>query len=87
MGRAFLGKWRGIGGRKRVGGRKKGVAVVEEIGAEGEEVGDGQDGVEAGIGKLDDLADCLLQGVAWVKWQENRRVLVDGGVEALDGLD
>lgn len=33
-------------------------------------------------GKLDDLADCLLQGMAWVSWQQNKRTLLDQGVEA-----
>ncbi|KAL8861223.1 MAG: hypothetical protein Q9178_002439 [Gyalolechia marmorata] len=36
-----------------------------------------------GLGKFDDLADCLLQGLAWVKWEENKRLVWEKGVEAL----
>ena len=39
------------------------------------------------IGKLDDLADCLLQGMAWIKWEENRRLILVKGVEALVELE
>ena len=35
------------------------------------------------MGKLDDLADCLLQGMAWIQWQENKNVALQHGVEAL----
>jgi cruciform cutting endonuclease 1 len=35
------------------------------------------------MGKLDDLADCLLQGMAWIQWEENKRTALKHGVEAL----
>lgn len=38
---------------------------------------------EEQMGKLDDLADCLLQGMAWIQWEENKRIVLKCGVEAL----
>jgi cruciform cutting endonuclease 1 len=35
------------------------------------------------MGKLDDLADCLLQGMAWIEWEENKRKALEHGVQAL----
>lgn len=71
MGRRFLRKRRG-GKRGKVGGKV--------VGGEGEGRG------EVEIGKLDDLADCLLQGMAWVQWERNRRLVMEKGVQAFDEL-
>lgn len=38
----------------------------------------------AGPEKLDDLADCLLQGMAWVRWEENKNKVLVFGPEGLD---
>ncbi|KAK0926260.1 hypothetical protein LTR29_017892 [Friedmanniomyces endolithicus] len=34
-----------------------------------------REGSEERMGKRDDLADCLLQAVAWTRWEENREIL------------
>lgn len=38
---------------------------------------------EEKMGKLDDLADCLLQGMAWVQWEENKRFALKHGIDTL----
>lgn len=65
----------------------EGADAVEEVAREylekWERVGKrGKTG--ANVKKMDDLADCLLQGLAFLRWQENKRRLLAGGVEALE---
>ena len=38
------------------------------------------------FGKLDDLADSVLQGMAWLKWEANRQLIFEKGVDALPEL-
>ena len=46
--------------------------------------GKGKEELGAKMGKLDDLADCLLQGLAWINWQQNKRTLVRDGLAGLE---
>lgn len=65
---AYLEKWHRLPGRAKSKGVVKSDNSVE---------------LEA-MGKLDDLADSLLQGMAWIQWEKNKRDIIKSGVEALD---
>ena len=69
LAKAYLKRWRD---GKRIGARKKTDKSSRD------------DVVPSEIGKLDDLADCLLQAMAWIKWEQNRRSFMCKGIEALD---
>lgn len=38
------------------------------------------------LGKLDDLADCLLQGMAWVQWERNRVRILERGLSGIEEI-
>ncbi|MCJ1330385.1 hypothetical protein MMC10_007068 [Thelotrema lepadinum] len=52
-------------------GKKKGKKSSETVGV-----------VEKEVDKWDDLADCLLQAVAWMQWERNKTILLERGLDA-----
>lgn len=77
-------------GEKRT--RLKGRKSVRESGANIAGMAEGiamdpPESAREGIGKLDDLADCLLQGMAWIKWEQNRIAILAHGADAVDELE
>ena len=71
--RQYLEKWHKPAGRPK----KRGAMQMDSMLAKAKALGDGPS-------KLDDLADCLLQGVAFLRWEESKNLLIEKGVDAFD---
>ena len=75
----LVGKWLRDSSKFSVDGQAQDSAVKYQNVQTGKEK-------QSTFGKLDDLADSVLQGLAWLEWEANRQMIFEKGIDALPEL-